>query len=290
MENKIVDVAKRTLLKDVEIDFRLLGGMSNYTYVVKGLENDDSKYTVRIPGAFDTYFVSREHEKIGIEIFSDLGLTNETIYFDLNTGEKIAKYVPGKSLNEFSLLTKEDYQSVANLMKKYHNSNITTSITYSPFERLDKYNSYLDKNIIDNKYYEFLNEFLKHKDYLESIPLCLCHNDSQPSNFIKTDNNLLVVDFEFIGMNDLMYDIACFGNVDFKDALNLLKCYYEDVTNDHYKRLYLWRTFQCLQWYNVALFKHLNGLSEELKIPFDAVASKYLNLAMSIYELGKIYY
>ena len=58
MENKIVDVAKRTLLKDVEIDFRLLGGMSNYTYVVKGLENDDSKYTVRIPGAFDTYFVS----------------------------------------------------------------------------------------------------------------------------------------------------------------------------------------------------------------------------------------
>jgi len=283
METKIIDVVKRSIAKDVEIDFRLLGGMSNYTYVVKGEE----KYTVRIPGEFDTYFVSREEEKTGIEIFSSLGLTNETIYFNLKSGEKIAKYVEGKSLNE---VTDRKYKEISKLMKKYHNSNITTNITYSPFERLNKYNSYLDKSVIDNKYNEFLTEFLTHKDYLESMPLCLCHNDSQPSNFINSVNGLLIVDFEFFGMNDLMYDIACFGNIEFNDALNLLYAYYDEVTNDHLKRLYLWRTFQCLQWYNVALFKHLNGLSESLNIPFDQVANKYLNLAISLYDDAKKYF
>ena len=283
MENRIISEVKKAISKDVEIDFRLLGGMSNYTYVVKG----DQKYTVRIPGEFDTYFVSRDVEKVGLEVFSDLKLTNDTIYFNLENGVKIAKYVDGKSLNE---VDNREYKLVSELMKKYHRSGKKININYSPFERLNKYNSYLDSKLIDDKYNEFMNEFNTHKEYLENQELCLCHNDSQPSNFIKSDNGLLVVDFEFVGMNDYIYDIACYGNIDFKDALNLLYEYVDDVTSDHLKRLYLWRTFQCLQWYNVALFKHINGLSETLKIPFDAVSKKYLNLAIELYELGKKYF
>ena len=48
------------------------------------------------------------------------------------------------------------------------------------------------------------------------------------------------------------------------------------IDDDKEIRLYLWRIFQCFQWYNVAVFKDMYGLSEKLKIDFKAVANKYL--------------
>jgi hypothetical protein len=42
------------------------------------------------------------------------------------------------------------------------------------------------------------------------------------------------------------------------------------------KRFYLWRAFQCFQWFNVAMFKDLVGMSETLKLDFKMIALSYL--------------
>ena len=63
------------------------------------------------------------------------------------------------------------------------------------------------------------------------------------------------------------------------DGENLLKEYYkEKLDNDKWKRFYLWRGYQAAQWFNVAMFKHLKGMSETLHIPFEDVAFNYLQL------------
>lgn len=265
-----------------EIDHRLLGGMSNYTYVVKA---DDAYYTYRIPGDYAECFVDRNLELANIKLIEKLNITNETIYLNLETGEKIAKFINGKSLHQ---LESFPYELVAKLLKKIHNSNLQAVNDYDPFTRLKVYEEHIINLgfVHGEEYLQTKANFLKYQGYLESQPKVLCHGDSQPSNFILDGTNLYAVDFEFCGNNDLMYDIACFANIKLEHGLNLLNVYFENVTQELLNRFYLWRAFQALQWYNVAVFKDLQGMSAKLKIDFKMVSEKYLDLAKSL--IGKI--
>ena len=68
MEQLIINEAKKILkTDDVKVEFRLLGGMSNYTYVIssKGVF-----YTIRILGEYADKFVDRNAELEGIKTFS----------------------------------------------------------------------------------------------------------------------------------------------------------------------------------------------------------------------------
>ena len=261
----------------VTVDHRLMGGMSNYTYVI---QVDDAFYTFRIPGKNADQFVNRSHEKIHIDLERPLGLNNETIYFDETTGYKIAKYLDGKPLSEENPL---DYLSeAANLLHTIHESDVQKAYPYAPFERLSRYEGYLDAydHVHDARYHQAKNTLLSYKDFLESHPLVFTHGDAQISNFLKTDDGLRLMDWEFTGMNDPFYDIACFGNNDFSHAESLLPVYLKRAPNtDEWNRLYLWRLFQTLQWHNVALYKHYIGLSKALSIDFYKVSNLYLDKA-----------
>lgn len=266
--------------KNVKIEKRLLGGMSNYTYVINA---DGVLYTFRIPGDYSEYFVDRNIEKANIALMEKLGISNETIYLNTENGEKISRYVEGVSLH-----TLEDfpYEKVSNLLKKIHNSGLKADNDYDPFGRLEHYekvNKVLGF-ILPEEYKELKEKFYRFKDYLLSQEKVLCHGDSQPSNFILNGDEISVVDFEFTGNNDPIYDIACFANIKLEHGLKLLNVYFEEVDDDKYNRFILWRTFQALQWFNVATFKDLKGMSEKLKIDFNMVSKKYLALAKSLLE------
>ena len=84
-------------------------------------------------------------------------------------------------------------------------------------------------------------------------------------------------------MNDPFYDIACYGNAGFDKALALLECYVgHQPTEDELQRLKFHRAFQCLQWFNVAIFKDRVGLSKDLNMDFNAVALMFLGMAKDL--------
>lgn len=261
---------------DSKIVNRLMGGMSNYTYVI---ESEDELYTIRILGEYAEEFVDRKQEALNTKIMENLGVTNKTLYFDITSGVKLSKYVDGTPLSEVDP-SNYPLEDISNLLKVIHNSNVYAENDYAPFDRLEKYEKLLIKENyhFPKEYLDIKKAFLSYKDYLNSIEKTLIHGDSQPSNFILGDK-LYIVDFEFVGNCDPIYDIACFANIRLNDGLRLLETYYKDsIDNDKYKRFYLWRAYQAAQWFNVALFKHLKGMSETLKIPFDKVAFDYLKL------------
>lgn len=259
------------LKEEIEVDSRLMGGMSNRTYVItKG----GKKYTFRIPGKKAEVFVDRVDELSNLNKVDDLGITNHTVQLDTDNGYKLAEFVEGTPLHELEDLHLED---VAAALKKLHNSEERFDKNYAPFKRLAYYESLNDD--LSDGYYEAKANFSTHKDYLCKLPKVMAHGDSQKSNFVIGDKTYLL-DWEFAGNNDFYYDIACFGNVNFQDAIDLLNVYLgRKPTDEEMNRLTLWRTFQCLQWHNVALYKDKIGLSEELNVPFKAVAGKYLDLA-----------
>lgn len=288
LEIKIVNYLKMHNYSNIKVIKRLLGGMSNYTYLIS-INND--LYTFRIPGENSEVFVDNEIEKENLKLMETLNITNQTIHLNPQNGYKLSKYVEGVALNEVS---EYPYHEIADELKKIHKSTLRANNDYRPFERLAKYENILITDYqFDTKdancYQDYLKckaELLSYYDFLNSQELVLCHGDSQPSNFIKGDK-IYIVDFEFAGNNDLVYDIACFANLRLEDGEKLMEAYFEKPTYDEWKRFYLWRAFQCLQWFNVAWFKEFVGLSKKLHFDFALVAKNYLNLASNLLQKVK---
>ena len=113
----------------------------------------------------------------------------------------------------------------------------------------------------------------------------MSHNDAQRSNIVKDENdNYFLIDFEFVGNNDEIYDIATFGNGKVEEGRKLLDYYFENPSIDEIKRYYLWRIYVSLQWYNVAIVKHFRGEGKAHGFNFLDVASFFLNNANDAYK------
>lgn len=266
--------------QDIALESRLMGGMSNFTYIitVKG-----DRYTFRIPGKNAEKFVDRTVEKHHLELIRPLDLDNDTVYLDLENGYKIARYIEGVPLHEKN---PHDYlEAAANILKKVHQSGLKSQYDYDPLGRLERYEQHLKpyNHVHETRYDSLKARWLDFKTTIDVYPKTLTHGDSQISNFVVTDERLYLMDWEFSGNNDPFYDIACFGNTNFDHAIALLPVYLGKAPDaEAFNRLYFWRTFQCLQWHNVALYKAYIGLSADLKIDFEKVAHLYLDKAEAL--------
>ncbi len=294
LENIIKDTASQALnvsTNDIEIIERLLGGRSNLMYLFKNTKND-TLYTFRIPGKNAEVFVDRAIEYNNLKLVNELNLNSKVVFFDVEKGYKISEYIIGNTLTDLNVAN--FYEKVAKTLHKLHNSKIAATNNYQPFKRLEIYENLiynLDYKDSRHLYLDVKKQFLVNKEFLEDDKLVFCHGDSQTDNIIITnDNELFLLDWEFAGNNYAFYDIACFGDKDFNHAINLLEFYLgKKPSNENLRRLYLWRAFQCLQWHNVALYKHLIGLSEQLKIDFNFFADAYVTKAISFLDQANKY-
>lgn len=281
MENIIKSVTAKVLgvsPSDVVIDDRLMGGMSNLMYVI--VVNDE-KYTFRIPGKNSEVFVNRKEELANIQIIDELGINNQLIYFDPETGYKISKFVEGIPLSEVE--NPDLYlEEVSKVLHVLHESGLSAKNDYQPYERLNLYQQLVTDFGYQHseKYFELKQIFLSQRTFLDQFPKVICHNDSQISNMVVEADQTYLLDWEFTGNNDPMYDVACVGNKEFELALKFLPIYLgREPKKEESRRLYLWRGFQCLQWHNVALYKDLIGLSRDLHLDFNLIAAAYLTKA-----------
>lgn len=273
--------------ESIKVVDRLKGGMSNSNYVVKA---DGKFYTFRIPGKNASVFVDRLIEDQILKQIEPLEIDgNLLLHLETQSGIKVSKYVAGTPLMLEN--PKDHYEQVAEVLHTLHKSGLVAENDYAPFIRLKYYEELVEKEGISHheNYYDIRDRFLKFQNWLLDKPTVLCHNDSQPSNFILTpEKKLLLVDWEFGGNNDPIYDVACYGNNDFDCAIGLLPVYLNrEPRRDEWQRLYLWRVFQCLQWHNVALYKEAIGLSQELNLDFRMIAENYIDKANRLFDEAK---
>ena len=178
--------------------------------------------------------------------------------------------------------------SFAELFIKLHGSKVVAKEDYCPFNRFINYENEANEfvKVRENDYLILKETLFSNKTYLESQEKVLCHNDSQRSNIIKDlNNNYYLIDFEFVANNDPIYDIAAFGNGKVSEGLEVLKETYPSLDNDKLSRYYLWRIFVSLQWYNVALIKHIRGEGKAHKINFYQVSEHFIKNAKEAFRL-----
>jgi thiamine kinase-like enzyme len=267
----------------VEVKGRLAGGMSNSNYVVAV---DGVLHVFRIPGKNADVFVDRSVEARTLAFVEPLGIDGNLLRrLDVASGCKLSLFAPGVPLGQAG--PADHYRQAADILRRLHRAGPVAEFDYAPFDRLNGYEERVRREglVHGRNYLDVRNGFLAFRDVLEGFAKTFCHNDAQTSNFLlKDDGELILVDWEFGGNNDPLYDVACFGNADFRYAEGLLPIYLgRDPEAEEWFRLYLWRTFQCLQWHNVALFKEATGLSGELGLDFGAIAEAYVAKAEAMF-------
>lgn len=271
--------AFNTTEDNIEIVNRLMGGMSHLTYHIK---YQDVDYTFRIIGKDGNLFVDRKIELENLNRIKPLGINNETVFFDVETGEKAAKYVEGDVLTTLDI--NEHLEDVVSLLKTLHQSDIEPAGDYGLIERLDLYESFTHEN--KPLYNELKKKWIDiYVNERKDMPKVFCHNDAQRSNMVIGKDKLYLLDWEYAGYNEFYYDIASFGNVAFEDALKLLDVYLgRKATKEEQNMVRFYRMFQALQWHQVATRKDMVGLSKDVGFDFNMLADKYLKLAERLYH------
>lgn len=268
--------------KEAKILYPLSGGMMNQSFVI---ESQNKKYVLYISTEQANEMVDRKLEKDNQKLIYNLGITSKNVYFNTETGTKANEFIEGSSLNHMDTF---DPTKVANLLKKLHSSKELSKMDYLPFDRFIAYESEAETfNITRSEDYKKLRtKLFENKEFLLKQKLVLAHNDAQKSNIVcDTKGDYYLIDFEFVGNNDPIYDIGTFGNGLVKEGYEVLEKYFDGHPSlDEKRRYYLWRIFISLQWHNVAIVKHYRGEGKTHGFDFLAVADFFLNNAKDAYE------
>ncbi len=113
-------------------------------------------------------------------------------------------------------------------------------------------------------YYEVGREAEAVRRALEASPMPLvpCHNDPWPGNLLDTGGNIYIIDWEYSGMNDPVWDLgdlsveAGFGP---EQDQAMMEAYYGGPAPAAlYSRLALYKTMSDLHWSLWALVQHAN--------------------------------
>lgn len=245
------------------------GGMSNQTFLVT---DEEKFFTFRVPYESGKPFTNFVDEQNVLEQITQLNINSKVLYFNVDNGVKLSECVDGCMLEE-----PINYQLVSDTLKKLHQSNLIFN-SYNHLLRLGNYEQLVTN--IDQDYFEIKNNWLQlFNNFLINFVNYPTHGDSQISNWLVTKQQLYLLDWEFSAQNDFIYDICCFGNNDFDQALQLLTVYIDNPTKEHYIRLYGWKVYQSLQWYLVASYKANIKDYQSSGLDFNSIKNNYLDKA-----------
>lgn len=208
---KIKNLLSLVFGQDNYTDIYRMGGLTNHTYKITMADGEE--YVVRIPGEGTEEMIVRSDEMISTKLACDLGIDAEMLYFGKD-GSKVTKYIPNAITMSSELLHQYKHiEQVAEIFKKLHSCGVNTGVPFEVFEMASGY----EKIIFDNNvpmfddYAEKKAEVMQIKNEVDSsneIKKVPCHNDSLCENWVEGDGRMYLIDWEYAGMNDGMWDIA----------------------------------------------------------------------------------
>ena len=208
---KVKELLRVAVGRDDYADISRMGGLTNRTYRVTFPTGD--RYVVRIPGEGTEEMIVRSDERVSTELACRLGVDAPLLYFGEH-GEKVTKYIENAvTMSAETLHQSEHIEQVAAIFKKMHTCGVDTGIPFEVFEMAQSY-----EKIIEDKAVDMFDDYeekkakvmvIKHEiDALLHAPKVPCHNDPLCENWVEGDGRMYLIDWEYAGMNDGMWDIA----------------------------------------------------------------------------------
>ena len=232
-DNKAMELISRIFqIPESEIrDIRCLkAGMTNQSFL---FQVQGRHYLCRIPGPGTEFLINRHQEREVYDTVLSLGITENLIYFDGDTGYKISEFYEGARNADPTNM--EEMGRCMKLLKKFHHSGLQVSHRFDIGERIRFYEKLcLEHGGIPfhdfDQVSEWIGELLKLVDERKR-PLVLAHIDSVADNFLfLPDGTIRLIDWEYAGMCDPLIDVAMcsiYSYYSLEQGLELLRLYLE---------------------------------------------------------------
>lgn len=235
-------------------------GLTNvsFRFVVKG-----NRYVYRHPGNTANNLVDRQSEIIAQLMAKKLGIDTSIIHMDLS-GWKLSHYIEhsiGFNLDiEENLLLAMKYLRCLHT-QKCKDRGVREFRPYSEALKLMEIAS-LTKGNLMKEFEKLVYKVGKINQYLESeFPeKVLCHNDVYAPNFLlSNDQKLYLIDWEYAGLNDPAYDVACIlcrGTYTDQQIIKYVEAYTGHPVTEREKRHYFASIALCgFYWFCWGLYK-----------------------------------
>ena len=240
------------------------GGFSNQVYCLSW--DNTPQLVIRVPGLDESAFaIHRFAEKRALLNAEKHYLTPPVMSFDDATGVLVSRFVPQTVFDWQIAHSSADVDRLAHCLQQIHRLE-DNGADYVLDDIIRHYLGHARQQSALNR--TFLDECdwldVLATTYLQRIPpytACLCHNDLNPKNCLADKMHFWVIDWEYAGVGDPLFDIAVVmvsHNLTEAQTRQLLAYYDEKLppeqtltTLKHYHILYLVREMAWL------LLKHL---------------------------------
>ena len=203
-ENKIKSLPIWKNLENIE---PLEGGITNLNFLVS---DSGSKSVVRLGSDIPEHLVYRSNEIIVSEAAYQIGVSPKLIYNE--PGVLVLEFIESKTLEPKTV--RENLNKIVPIIRKIHDE-IPNKLSGQPqifwvFYVIKYYSNYLLNN--NSSHISLIPSLLKKAEKLEKLSspreIVFGHNDLLAANFLDDGSKIWVVDGEYGGFNDPLFDIG----------------------------------------------------------------------------------
>lgn len=214
-------------------DIQRLGGMMNHSYKITRCDGEE--YLVRIPGEGTEEMINRLDERKSTELGCNLGIDSQLFFFG-DDGRKVMKFIHDpQPMTDEVMRKKEVLLQAAGIFRRLHTCGVDTGVRFEVFEMAQLYEKLIKEGGVSfyDDYQDVKNTVMGIKAEVDKngkAPKVPCHNDSLVANWVLDGNGkLYLIDWEFSGMNEAMWDLSCLSieaNYTEQNDNDLLDAYY----------------------------------------------------------------
>ena len=239
-----------------------LGGLTNRVYRL-------GAHILRVPGEGTADYIDRGNEAVAAELAAKAGVSPALLYVDPASGLMVTEYVPGAVT-----MSPDGFRSrpgavarAGQAFRRLHDSGAQFPFRFELFAMIDDYLRLLSTRdvALPPGYHDVVAEAEAVRAALQAAPVApvACHCDPLCENFLDTGQRMWIVDWEYSGMNDPMWDLGDLSvEADFDPAQDeaLLKAYFNsEAPAADRARMVIYKAMCDLLWTLWGLIQLANG-------------------------------
>jgi len=246
-----------------------LGGLTNRVYRI---DLPDGPVVLRLPGKGTEAYINREVEAHNARAAELAGVSPRVLHVDPARGVMVTAHVDGVTMTPENFALRPGAPArAAEAFARLHRSGQVFRHRFELFAEIESYRAQVAGLgvALPGGYDATVAQAGTIRAALAArpVPLAPCHCDPLCENFIDTGTRMWVVDWEYSGMNDPMWDLGDLSveaGFDAGQDAEMLAAYFDGaVPPDAEARMVIYKAMCDLLWTLWGLVQHGNGNDAE---------------------------